>query len=98
MDAGPSSAERARGSPGPAERRPPSGQSGRAHGITPSGPEGPSTRAVRSTWRVGMWRLIIVALVAGLGMAADATAAGFWLPPDFGSNNPNVVVAVGDSI
>ncbi len=45
-----------------------------------------------------MWWLTVVALAAGVGMAVDAAAAGFWLPPDFGGNNPNVAVAVGDSI
>jgi lysophospholipase L1-like esterase len=35
---------------------------------------------------------------AGLVVVTNATAAGFWLPPSFGGNNPNLAVAVGDSI
>ena len=45
-----------------------------------------------------MWRLTAVGVAAGLIVAADPAAAGFWLPPDFGANNPNLAVAVGDSI
>ena len=45
-----------------------------------------------------MWRLTVVGMAAGLIVAADAAAAGLWLPPDFGANNPNLAVAVGDSI
>ena len=44
-----------------------------------------------------MWRLTVVG-VAAVIVAADGPAAGFWLPPDFGANNPNLAVAVGDSI
>jgi lysophospholipase L1-like esterase len=46
-----------------------------------------------------MLRLIVGAVAAGAIVIADvAVAGGFWLPPDFNSNNPNLAVAVGDSI
>ena len=46
-----------------------------------------------------MWRLIVGAVAAGMILTTDvAVAADFWLPPDFGVNNPHVAVAIGDSI
>jgi lysophospholipase L1-like esterase len=44
-----------------------------------------------------MGRLTVVVVAAFIALATDATA-GFWLPPDFGGNNFNLAVAVGDSI
>jgi lysophospholipase L1-like esterase len=46
-----------------------------------------------------MGRLIVGAVAAGMILTTDvAVAADFWLPPDFGGNNPDLAVAVGDSI
>jgi lysophospholipase L1-like esterase len=47
---------------------------------------------------MAMWRLTAVGVAASLIVAVETAAAGFWLPPDFGANNPNLAVAVGDSI
>jgi lysophospholipase L1-like esterase len=45
-----------------------------------------------------MWKRAMVVVAACLAMVDNAAAAGFFLPPDFGGNSPNVALAVGDSI
>ena len=63
-------------------------------------PWGQEAKGARATLegRMVMWWLTVVGVAACLIVAPDVGAAGFWLPPDFGSNNPNLAVAVGDSI
>src|SRR5262249_32312890 len=45
-------------------------------------------------WRVAHAAAVLALSVVGLGDVAEA----FWLPPGFGPNQPNRVVAFGDSI
>src|SRR5262249_61263884 len=58
------------------------------------GPPPGRAHPCRRGWRVAPAAAVLALSVVGLGDVAEA----FWLPPGFGPNQPNRVVAFGDSI